>query len=229
MTTASEHLVALLAPALADYCERNSVDVARWRGRPLGDLEAVGFLRALDSGIAAVNLDTAECAIIGLGGGAKRYQLYMAYDGGAGNPGRVVSWSWQEMFDQIAFAAELTLDHGWPRTSVHLEVDRLDVVAGPAETSRTNPLLGAEMKVTDTGGRGLAAMMAVFAELNGSGPPATVAREVRTNAESKYHCLRRLRPAVFVEVAPGVRRAHDLTYTTDEVVHFIPRGRSRHR
>jgi hypothetical protein len=78
------------------------------------------------------------------------------------------------MFTQIAFASELVLDHGWPGEAVQLEVDHLDIAAGDPATVTTGPLLAAEAKVEDAGQRGLAAMMAVFAELNGTGDAALV-------------------------------------------------------
>jgi hypothetical protein len=78
----------------------------------------------------------------------------------------VLTWSWRELFTQVAFAAELVLDHGWPDWAVLLEVDRLDVAAGDPAMLATRPLLTAEAKVADGGRAGLVAMMAVFAEPN---------------------------------------------------------------
>ena len=102
-----------------------------------------------------------------------------------------------------------------PRPRVlELEVGALDIAAGPPGTVMTHPLLTAEAKVTDGGSKGLTAMMAVFAELNGTGPQAEVPRDTWTNAERKYRSLQLLRPAVFVEVAPE-RRAHDLEHGGD--------------
>lgn len=217
-----EQLTELLAPGLAAYCTRTGVDPGRWRGGTLSEHEAAGFLRAVEAGIVVLDLDAAVCTMpdLGVTVGGKRYQLYMTYAGGAANPGPTTTWSWREMFDQIGFATELVLDHGWPRRGVQLEVDRLDVAAGPPESVLTNPLLAAEVKVTDTGGGGLAAMMAVFAELNGTGPAAVVGAGARNNAVAKYHSIQHLHPAVFVEAAPGVRRAHELTYLPDGTVLF---------
>jgi hypothetical protein len=154
----------------------------------------------------------------------KRYQLFVTYEGGHKDPGRILNWAWREMFTQIAFAAELVLDHGWPGDAVLLEVDHLDVAAGDPLTITTRPLLTAEAKMRDTGTTGLAAMMAVFAELNGAGGPTRLPKDTYQNAERKYRSLQRLRPAVFVEVASGVRRAHQLVHLADGRILFGTRA-----
>jgi hypothetical protein len=210
---------------LARFAERVGVDLGRWRGPVLGDQEVAGFLRAVDAGIATLE-PGGMCRLTGLSAMARRkpYQLFSTYEGGAANPGPVLTWSWRELFTQIAFAAELVLDHGWPGRAVLLEVDRLDLAAGDPAMITTRPLLTAEAKVTDGGRAGLAAMMAVFAEFNGTQAPVLVPRDVRENAARKYRSLQKLRPSVFVEVAPGVRRAHDLEHLDDGRIRFRRRG-----
>jgi hypothetical protein len=47
---------------------------------------------------------------------------------------------------------------------------------------------------------------------------------VHQNAERKYRSLQKLRPLVFVEVAPGVRRAHDLEHLEDGRILFRRQG-----
>jgi hypothetical protein len=194
-------------------------------GPVLADQEAAAFLRAVDAGIARLE-PGGTCRLLGLSAMSRRqpYQLFSSYEGGAANPGTVLTWSWRELFTQIAFAAELVLDHGWPGRAVQLEVDHLDVAAGDPAMITTRPLLAAEAKVTDMGRSGLLAMMAVFAELNGTATPALVPQDVYVNAERKYGSLQKLRPMVFVEVAPGVRRAHDLEHLGDGRILFRRRG-----
>lgn len=219
---AYDDLFTRIADGLSTFAGRLAVDGARWRGPVLPDEEVEPFLRAVDAGL--VELHGEVCVISGLRTGAppKRYQLFSSYDGGLKNPGRVLTWSWREMFTQVAFAAELVLDHGWPVDGVVLEIGHLDVGAGDPATVLTAPLLAAEAKTADTGPQGLTAMMAVFAEMNGTGAVAAVPIGVHENAERKYQSLAKLRPRVFVEVAPGVRRGHRLEYLPDGRILFRP-------
>jgi hypothetical protein len=225
MAGAYGELLRRVEADLAKYAERVGVDLGRWRGPVLDDQEAAGFLHAVDAGIATLE-PGGVCRLTGLSamGRRKPYQLFSSYEGGAANPGPVLTWSWRELFTQVTFAAELVLDHGWPGRAVQLEVDRLDLAAGDPTMLTTRPLLTAEAKVTDGGRAGLVAMMAVFSELNGTQAPGLVSRDVRVNAESKYRSLQKLRPLVFVEVAPGVRRAYDLEHLEDGRILFCRRG-----
>lgn len=218
-------LVRRVEADLARFAQRVGVGLDRLRGPVLDEQEAAGFLRAVDAGIVTLE-PGGVCRLTGLSamGQRKPYQLFSSYEGGTANPGAVLTWSWRELFTQIAFAAELVVDHGWPGRSVLLEVDRLDLAAGDPAMLATRPLLTAEAKVTDGGRAGLVAMMAVFAELNGTQAPMLVSWGVHENAARKYRSLQRLRPLVFVEVAPGVRRAHDLEHLDDGRVLFRRRG-----
>lgn len=192
------------------YARRNGLEEPLWRGRTLDPYEVGGLARACSTGLAA--LVDEGTALVTTFNTPKRYQLYSQYDGGRVRPGRAWSWSWQEVFTQLAFAAELVLDHGWSPRQVALEVDHLDVGAGK-DPVRT-PLILAEAKLNDSGRQGLDAMMSVFIELSG-GTTATVAAGVRSNAVPKYECLLRLRPPVFVAIAPGTRRVFDVAYDGD--------------
>lgn len=220
MGDAQVDLLARVEPGLLEYAYQVGCELARWRGPALSDDEACSFLRAVDAGLVEIGRDA--CVISGLGNPAKPkcYRFFSSYEGGAGNPGRVLTWSWQEMFIQIGFAAELVLDHGWLASGVVLEIGHLDVGAGDAATVSSSPLLVAEAKVVDGGPRGLAAMMAVFHELNGTGDRAELSTEIRTNADRKYRSIELLQPQFFVEVAPGVRRAHALEHAGDGQVLF---------
>lgn len=216
-------LLDLTAAGLHEFAAHIGCGVDRWNGVELSDTECAPFLRAIDHDL--IRIDGRTCEIHGIGlptTRPKRYQLFSSYDGGAKRPGPVLNWSWQEMFTQVGFAAELILDHGWPAQSVELEVGNLDIAAGEPDTVRTAPALLAEAKIYDHGSRGLEAMMAVVAELNGTGPPARVPGDARTNAQRKYECILQLRPRCFVEVAPGVRRPHDVHYDSDAAF-FTPR------
>jgi hypothetical protein len=210
-------LVDHLGPGRKVFQHRHGLDGSLWRGRNLSEEEVVGFRRAWEQGL--VELDDEGTVIVTRFYTVKRYQLYSSYDGGTTRPGRAWTWSWQEAFTQIAFAAELVVEHGWSAVQVALEVDRLDVAAG--ESPVTAPVLLAEAKLSDAGPGGLQPMLAVFQELAG-GPVATTTAGVRANAVPKYEGLLRLQPRVFVAVAPGVRHAFDLTYRMDRVL-LIPR------
>jgi hypothetical protein len=153
----------------------------------------------------------------------------MVYEGPRRDPGQVFTWDWPEMFVQIAFAAELVLDHGWPGEGVILEFGALDVAAGDPSNASKRPELVAEAKLTDSGRRGLEAMMRVFTELSG-GAPADVAKDVYDNAVPKYRLLQALQPLIFVEVAPEVRRAHRIRVCDDvrlafELLPLVPNRR----
>jgi hypothetical protein len=172
MADAYGELVRRVEADLARFAQRVGVGLDRLRGPVLDEQEAAGFLRAVDAGIVTLE-PGGVCRLTGLSamGQRKPYQLFSSYEGGTANPGAVLTWSWRELFTQIAFAAELVVDHGWPGRSVLLEVDRLDLAAGDPAMLATRPLLTAEAKVTDGGRAGLVAMMAVFAELNGTQAP----------------------------------------------------------
>jgi hypothetical protein len=85
---------------------------------------------------------------------------------------------------------------------VLLEVDRLDLAAGNPATLTVRPLLAAEAKVTDGGRAGLAAMMSIFGELNGTQAPVLIphhgARMPRASGgrcrSCVHRCLSRLPP-----------------------------------
>jgi hypothetical protein len=81
---------------LARFAERVGVDLGRWRGPVLGDQEVAGFLRAVDAGIATLE-PGGMCRLTGLSAMARRkpYQLFSTYEGGAANPGPVLTWSWR--------------------------------------------------------------------------------------------------------------------------------------
>lgn len=218
---------ARLQHLLADFASRKGIDQSRWRGIELSQDELGAFARAVEGGIVAIE-DDATVTFPGLrtANPPKRYQLFLNYAGGKADPEPVMSWSWQEMFCQVAFAAELVLDHGWDPGGVVLEIGQLDVGAGHPDSVFERPLLLAEAKLHDAGNQGLEAMMRVFRELNGTASTAQVAKGVWTNAERKYRSLQRFRPTVFVEVAPNVRRAHRIDHRAGELfferLHAIP-------
>lgn len=187
----------------------NNLEASLWRGRQLADDETRGLVRACEAGLAA--FADGGTTLVTCFDRTRKYQLFVHYDGGRLKPGRAWSWSWQEAFTQVVFAVELVLDHGWAPDQVALEVDHLDVGAGP--NPRRSPLILCEAKLTDQGPQGLQAMLSVFNELAG-GSSAGVAAGVRANAVPKYAALARLRPSVFVGVAPGVRHAFDCTYSS---------------
>lgn len=213
----SDWVDAFLGAGRRAFRLRHALEDEMWRGHALTVDEVDGLRRAFTAGLAA--LDEDETVLVISFHTAKRYQLYLQYDAGVARPGRAWSWSWQEAFTQVAFAAELVLDHGWEPGQVALEVDRLDVAAGVSPV--TAPLLLAEAKLTDRGSNGLQPMLAVFRELAG-GDPAKVTVAARTNAIPKYEGLLRLRPRVFVAVAPGVRYAFDVRYV-DAAAHLDAR------
>lgn len=208
----SDWLTSYLRPGQLTYQTRHGLTPGQWRGRSLSAGESHGLERAYAGGL--IELDDDGTALISRFHKVKRYQLYINYDGGTARPGRAWSWSWQEAFTQIAFAAELVIDHGWPASAVALEVDRLDVAAGPDPVNA--PALVAEAKLHDAGPAGLQAMLAVFEELRG-GPTASVSAGARANATPKYEGLLRLRPRVFVAVAPEVQYRFDVRYVDGSV------------
>lgn len=216
--TERQWLADFLRPGRGAFQQRYVLEDSQWRGRDLSDAEILGFKTAVEQGLAELTDDGA--GVVTRFHTVKRYQLYLTYDGGTARPGRAWTWSWQEAFTQIAFAADLVTAHGWGPEQVALEVDRLDVAAGAAPV--TAPTVLAEAKLTDRGPAGLQAMLAVFTELSG-GAPAAVAQGVRANAVPKYEGLLRLRPSVFVAVAPGVRYPFSLTYDGDRIG-FAPRS-----
>lgn len=199
------------------FAEHHGLQGDFWRGATISSEDARGLRRAAEAGLA--QLADHGSVLVTRFRSQKRYRMYLHYDGGAVRPGRAWTWSWQEMFCQISFAAELVLDHGWRPEQVELEVDRLDVAAGDDPVRR--PYLLAEAKLTDGGTAGLAAMLEVFDELAG-GLPAAVSRQVRKNALPKYEGLLRLRPTTFVAVAPGIRHWFTVNYPTETRVVLHP-------
>lgn len=77
------------------------------------------------------------------------YQLFMGCDGGSVRPGRAWTWSWREGLCQLAFAAELVVEHGWVPEEVALELAHLD--AGVGTLPHPRPVIAAEVKLRDTG------------------------------------------------------------------------------
>ena len=131
------------------------------------------------------------------------------------------------MFIQLAFGCELILDHGWAPAQILLE-KHLDVAV--YSTPPEHAVLLAEAK---TDARDIDYVMAVFMELSDdptshSEPPPKTKEE---NAVNKYRTLQREQPDIYVEVAPGLRRAWELSYSLDHPASVaftttkdIPRG-----
>jgi hypothetical protein len=78
--------------ALTLFAAEVGVSLERWRGPALRDEETAAFVRAVDAGIVALEPD-GVCTFPGLRATmpAKRYQLFATYEGGARDPGPVLS------------------------------------------------------------------------------------------------------------------------------------------
>jgi len=218
-------LTGVLGEPAAAFMTREGVTWESWRGPQLTAVEVRELRQGIDAGV--ITIDPAGATITGHFDSVKPpYQLFMGYDSGASRPGRVWSWSWREGLSQLAFAAELVLEHGWQPHEVALELAHLDVGVGPAPRQR--PVIAAEVKLRDSGPQSLAAMLAVFAELAGGRPATWVNKGDRANAVPKYEELLQLRPPAFCAVAPGVRRIFDIDYDRDRAM-LTPSARPLNR
>lgn len=191
----------LLLPGRQRYMAIHSI--TEWVGRALSDDEATGFMAAMDAGLVRLSSDGLAVELIGFPPfpRPKRYQLF-------GHWKERAYWSWAEAFIQIAFAAELVLLHVWPASRVGIETG-LDVAVRGADGEP--PVLLAEAKVDP---RDLEYVMAVMTAMASDAAAHAQAnpRSREGNAVNKYMALACYRPHYYVEVAPGVRRVHKLTF-----------------
>jgi hypothetical protein len=202
---ARERFDELLRPGRERYMAIHSI--TEWIGRAVSDDEARGFMAAMDAGLVLLTADGLAIDLVGFPPFAqtKRYQLFGHWRGRA-------YWNWREAFIQIAFAAELVLEHGWPASRVGIETG-LDVAVMKGDDEP--PVLLAEAKVDP---RDLEYVMRVMTAIV-SDRAAYLQVNPRSkdgNAVNKYAALVRYRPRYYVEVAPDVRRAYKLTFMERE-------------
>lgn len=110
----------------------------------------------------------------------------------------------------VAFA-ELVLNHGWAAPRVAFEYDALDVVTFDDDGA---VVVAVEAK------RDEALLNRMLDEMAATTPELLAAANM--NSTRKVAALARLRPRVFVAVAPGVRRMFDVTYG-EVVPRLVPR------
>lgn len=204
-------LDSYLERCVDQYTARQRLGPSEWRGQALSPDEVSAFRRAVENEFVTVD-ESDGLLLIDRFHTPKRYRLFQTYEGGVARPGKAWSWSWREVFSQLAFACELVLDHDWATSQVALEVGSHDLGAGSDPVN--SPVLLGEAKVKVHGQSGLDGMLGVFSELAG-GPAAQVGVSVRTNATRKYTDRVRLRPSAFVAIAPGVRRVFDVIHDAE--------------
>ncbi len=181
--------------------------LSEWIGRAVSEDEATRFMSAIDAGLVRLSNDGLAIDLVGFPPFAKpkHYQLFSHWE-------RRAYWSWQEVFIQVAFAAELVLSHGWPASRIGSETGLDVAVLGQVGEP---PVLLAEAKADS---RDLEYVMTVIRDISADAAAHAHAdlRGKAGNAVNKYAALCRYRPRYYVEVAPHVRHAYRLTFVDRE-------------
>jgi hypothetical protein len=168
---------------------------------PLREDESDGMALALSSGLVEIGA-AGRFAVVGAADSKGPYNLFSRGAAPALN---------REYLIQVVAFAELVLNHGWIARRVAFEYDALDIVTfNEAGTA----VVAVEAKRDD---RLLSRMLE---EMSAITPESLAAAS--TNSTRKVAALARLRPQVFVAVAPGVRRIFDVTYD-EQVPRLVPR------
>jgi Family of unknown function (DUF6308) len=168
---------------------------------PLHPEELAGLELAVGAGLVTVE-DDGGFRVVGAAEGKGPYNLF--------SRGVRVALN-REYLVQIGAFAELVLRHRWPARRVAFEYDAFDLAALAPDGSL---VVAGEAKRDE---RLLDVMLAQLLSI--SRPDV---EEAITNAARKAAALVRLRPEVFWAVAPGVRRAYDVTIH-DGVPFLAPR------
>jgi hypothetical protein len=168
---------------------------------PLHPQELAGLELAVGAGLVTVE-DDGSFRLVGAAEGKGPYNLF--------SRGTRVALN-REYLIQIAVFAELVLRHRWPARRVAFEYDAFDLATFAPDGS---------LVVLGEAKRDERLLDAMLAELLSISRPDV--EQATTNAARKAAALVRLRPEVFWAVAPGVRRAYDVTIR-DEVPVLAPR------
>ncbi len=157
---------------------------------PLHPDELAGLELAVGAGLVTVD-DDGGFRVVGAGAGKGPYNLF--------SRGARVTLN-REYLVQIGAFAELVLRHRWPARRVVFEHDAFDLAALAPDGS---------LVVAGEAKRDQRLLDAMLAELTSISRQDV--EQGMTNAARKAAALVRLRPGVFWAVAPGVRRAYDVT------------------
>ena len=173
--------------------------------------EAVGFLRALDSGILKVS-ELGRCSLPSIHrSGTKPTEPCLF----GIRQGTYVCLAWREYITQVGALASLVLDYGWPTKLVALDPRNweFDVAGFASEAATAFMLVAGETKKTE---QELAKLLGQL--LAASEASLTIEQLGSSDGHKKYRGLLKERSPFFWAVAPGIRRAFAVRHEANAAI-----------
>jgi hypothetical protein len=170
--------------------------------------EAVGFMRALDSGIVELS-DSGRCSLPSIHRSSRKPTEPCLF---GVRSGTAVYLAWREYITQVGALATLVLDYGWPARLVALDPRNweFDVAGFDSELPTAYMHVAGETKKTQKELSRLVDQM-----LAASRARLTLGELGSSDGHKKYGGLLKERSSYFWAVAPGVRRAFGIVYESN--------------
>lgn len=176
--------------------------------------EAIGFLKAIKSGILVVN-DIGGCELPNIHRADRKPTEPSSIFGKKKE--NVVFITWREYVTQVGAVATLVTDYGWPVELVALDPRdwTFDVAGLQAASKDSFMVIAGEAKKTK---KELLLLLKQMNEASYSKLSVLASKSVTKDGHKKYMGLLQERPLYFWAMAPGINKYFKLSYEKDLVI-----------